>query len=139
MTAVRTRDLFPDISFGHEPSNLTGGTFTHVDSGFPGTHPIRIFSGCSGSPCEESQNSVKTPRIGRDLMFSLIPAWSGRTKDAKAYDCAEENSNPGKKTDSPPTAKAQALAAAGFAEARVCDPASLGGCGALLLRLVAEI
>jgi len=36
---VRSRGLFPDISFGREPSNSTGGTFTHVASGFPGAHP----------------------------------------------------------------------------------------------------
>jgi len=33
------RGFFPDISFGREPSNSTGGTFTRVASGFPGAHP----------------------------------------------------------------------------------------------------
>jgi hypothetical protein len=36
---VQPRGLFPDISFGREPSNSTGGTFTHVAAGFPGAHP----------------------------------------------------------------------------------------------------
>jgi hypothetical protein len=36
---VRPRGFFPDISFGREPSNSTGGTFTRVASGFPGAHP----------------------------------------------------------------------------------------------------
>lgn len=35
---VRPRGLFPDISFGREPSNSTGGTSTHVAAGFPGAH-----------------------------------------------------------------------------------------------------
>jgi hypothetical protein len=35
---VQPRGLFPDISFGREPSNSTGGTFTHVAAGFPGAH-----------------------------------------------------------------------------------------------------
>jgi hypothetical protein len=33
---LRPRDLIPGISFGREPSNSTGGTFTHMASGFPG-------------------------------------------------------------------------------------------------------
>jgi hypothetical protein len=36
---VQPRGHFPDISFGREPSNSTGGTFTHVAAGFPGAHP----------------------------------------------------------------------------------------------------
>jgi hypothetical protein len=36
---VQPRGLFPDISFGREPSNSTGGTFTHVAAGFPGALP----------------------------------------------------------------------------------------------------
>ena len=36
---VQPRGLFPDISFGREPSNSTGGTFTHMAAGFPGAHP----------------------------------------------------------------------------------------------------
>jgi hypothetical protein len=36
---VQPRGLFPDISFGREPSNSTGGTFTHVAAGFPGARP----------------------------------------------------------------------------------------------------
>ena len=36
---VQPRGLFPDISFGREPSNSTGGTFTRVAPGFPGAHP----------------------------------------------------------------------------------------------------
>jgi len=40
---VQPRGLFPDISFGREPSNSTGGTFTHVAAGFPGAHPNPAF------------------------------------------------------------------------------------------------
>jgi len=36
---VPPRGFIPDISFGREPSNSTGGTFTRVASGFPGAHP----------------------------------------------------------------------------------------------------
>jgi hypothetical protein len=32
---LRPRGLIPDISFGREPSNSTGGTFTRVASGSP--------------------------------------------------------------------------------------------------------
>ena len=32
---LRPRGLIPGISFGREPSNSTGGTFTRVASGFP--------------------------------------------------------------------------------------------------------
>ena len=35
---VQPRGLFPDISFGREPSHSTGGTFTHVAAGFLGAH-----------------------------------------------------------------------------------------------------
>ncbi len=41
---VQPRGLFPDISFGREPSNSTGGTFTHVAAGFPGAHPENSLS-----------------------------------------------------------------------------------------------
>ena len=33
---VPPRGFIPDIPFGREPSNSTGGTFTRVASGFPG-------------------------------------------------------------------------------------------------------
>ncbi len=33
---IPPRGFFPGISFGREPSNSTGGTFTRVASGFPG-------------------------------------------------------------------------------------------------------
>jgi len=36
---IQPRGLFLDISFGREPSNSTGGTFTHMAAGFPGAHP----------------------------------------------------------------------------------------------------
>jgi len=36
---LRPRGLIPDISFGREPSNSTGGTFTRLASGFPGALP----------------------------------------------------------------------------------------------------
>jgi len=36
---IQPRGLFPDISSGREPSNSTGGTFTHVAAGFPGALP----------------------------------------------------------------------------------------------------
>jgi hypothetical protein len=36
---VPPRGFIPDISFGREPSNSTGGTFTRVASGFPGALP----------------------------------------------------------------------------------------------------
>jgi hypothetical protein len=36
---LQPRGLIPSISFGREPSNSTGGTFTHVASGFSGAHP----------------------------------------------------------------------------------------------------
>ena len=51
----------------------------------------------------------------------------------------EANFSPGKKAKASLFAEAQALAVASPAENRVRDPASLGGCRALLLRLGAEI
>jgi len=33
---LQPHGLIPDIAFGREPSNSTGGTFTRVVSGFPG-------------------------------------------------------------------------------------------------------
>ncbi|MGB8465663.1 MAG: hypothetical protein WCE49_12005, partial [Terrimicrobiaceae bacterium] len=38
---LRPRGLIPGISFGREPSNSTGGTFTRVASGFPGARCLR--------------------------------------------------------------------------------------------------
>jgi hypothetical protein len=35
---LRPRGFIPDIAFGREPSNSTGGTFTHVDASFPSAH-----------------------------------------------------------------------------------------------------
>ena len=37
---LRPRGLIPDISFGREPSNSTGGTLTRVASGFPGARRV---------------------------------------------------------------------------------------------------
>ena len=36
---LRPRGFIPDIAFGREPSNSTGGTLTHVDASFPSAHP----------------------------------------------------------------------------------------------------
>jgi hypothetical protein len=36
---LRPRGFIPDIAFGREPSNSTGGTFTHVDASFPSARP----------------------------------------------------------------------------------------------------
>ncbi len=38
---IRPHGLFPGISFGGEPSNSTGGSFTHVAASFPGAHALR--------------------------------------------------------------------------------------------------
>jgi hypothetical protein len=35
---IQPHGLFPDISFGREPSHSTGGTFTQVAAGFSGAH-----------------------------------------------------------------------------------------------------
>jgi len=35
---LRPRGFIPDIAFGREPSNSTGGTLTHVDASFPSAH-----------------------------------------------------------------------------------------------------
>ena len=36
---LRPRGFIPDIAFGREPSNSTGGNFTHVDASFPSARP----------------------------------------------------------------------------------------------------
>jgi hypothetical protein len=36
---LRPRGFIPDIAFGREPSNSTGGTFTRVDASFSSAHP----------------------------------------------------------------------------------------------------
>ena len=36
---LRPRGFIPDIAFGREPSNSTGGTLTHVDASFPSARP----------------------------------------------------------------------------------------------------
>jgi hypothetical protein len=35
---LRPRGFIPDIAFGREPSNSTGGTFTRVDASFSSAH-----------------------------------------------------------------------------------------------------
>jgi hypothetical protein len=37
---LRPRGFIPDIAFGREPSNSTGGTLTRVDASFSSAHPI---------------------------------------------------------------------------------------------------
>jgi hypothetical protein len=36
---LRPRGFIPDIAFGREPSNSTGGTFTRVDASFSSARP----------------------------------------------------------------------------------------------------
>ncbi len=40
---LQPRGLVPGISFGREPSNSTGGTFTRVAAGFPGARSSGKF------------------------------------------------------------------------------------------------
>ena len=37
---LQPRGFIPDIAFGREPSNSTGGTLTRVDASFSSAHPI---------------------------------------------------------------------------------------------------
>lgn|GEM_PF-2587876 len=47
---IQPRGLIPGISFGREPSNSTGGTFTGVASGFPGARASPKVAKMGGIP-----------------------------------------------------------------------------------------
>jgi hypothetical protein len=50
---LQPRGFIPDIAFGREPSNSTGGTFTHVDASFPSAHPNSEVGGEKAGQIEQ--------------------------------------------------------------------------------------
>ena len=110
---LRPRGLIPGISFGREPSNSTGGTFTRVASGFPGArcsmtifkpadlHDSQIAAGSGG--LENMEISVRNVRewgkkhgFGRfGRMFSTWPTlitrgWGVRSQSAVGTDPSQK-------------------------------------------------
>ena len=57
---LRPRGFIPGISFGREPSNSTGGTFTLVASGFPGA---RAGQKSSRNP---RRGSIRQPKVAKN-------------------------------------------------------------------------
>lgn len=70
---IQPHGLFPGISFGREPSNSTGGTFTHVAAGFPGAHVPRQESRTDGATdAGEERASASGVPTRRDLLDESV-------------------------------------------------------------------
>jgi integrase len=70
---LRSHDLIPGISFGREPSNSTGGTFTRVASGFPGAHPnSEVSRGRHPATRETGGTESRTREAGHSFATHLL-------------------------------------------------------------------
>jgi hypothetical protein len=70
---LRPRGFIPDIAFGREPSNSTGGTLTHVDASFPSAHPSSAVGKAVLLICNALR--IKSAVFLHYILYGFGPAW----------------------------------------------------------------
>ena len=93
---LRPRGLIPGISFGREPSNSTGGTFTRVASGFPGArhffgqliNPNKDRAAAHETSCPQQAVVRTKPESSRlACRQNLVTGLNDLTVDATTGEC----------------------------------------------------
>jgi hypothetical protein len=75
---LRPRGFIPDIAFGREPSNSTGGTFTRVDASFSSARlnsEIKKHRSAGRGLVEESCNKTAASLLAQNDVDKLTPCF----------------------------------------------------------------